>query len=127
MRTSTRVAAAIASATLVLGPIAAVTQSAQAAEPEPCAQQQTQVDRAEDALARVTAVFERAKAKVARAKAHLENADNGTEKAQARRALARAKADLAAARKAKKAQVERLAKAQARLDECLAAQPAPAA
>jgi hypothetical protein len=125
MRTSTRVAAAVASATLVFGPIAVVTQAAQAAEPAACAQQQAQVDRAEDALARVTAVFTRAKAKVASARAHLENADNGSEKAQAQRALARAKADAAVAKKAKKAQVERLAKAEARLAECLAAQPAP--
>ena len=123
MRISTRVAAAIASATLVFGPIATVTQAAQAAEPVPCAQQQTQVDRAEDALARVTAVFARAKARVIEARADRANADNGTERAQAQRALARAKADLAAAKKAKKAQVERLAKAQARLAECQAAQP----
>ena len=121
MRTSTRVAAAVASATLIFGPIAAVTQSAQAEPPAPCAQQQTQVDRATDALARVTAVFAKAKAKVAEAREDRANADNGTERAQAQRA--RAKAEAAAAKKAKKAQVQRLAKAEARLAECLADQP----
>jgi septal ring factor EnvC (AmiA/AmiB activator) len=89
----------------------------------PCATQQAKVDKAEDALARVTAVFERKKDRVADAEAALAAAETDKEKAKAQRKLDRAKAKAADAKKEKKAQKKRLAKAQERLADCEAANP----
>jgi hypothetical protein len=99
---------------------------AQADEPDPCAKRQAQVDKAEAALARVTAVFAKQQVKVADAQDDVAEADNRSEKAEARLALKEAKADRADVAKVKKAQQMRLAKATERLNECTAAQPAPA-
>ena len=127
MKTTTRVAGLVAGLTLTIGSVASVPAS-YAAEggtaPAPCAQQQTQLDRAEDALVRVTAVFQRQQAKVAKAKHRAEAADTAQERNRARRALAEARHDRDRAAKAKVAQQQRVARAQDRLDTCTAAQPA---
>ena len=90
------------------------------AEDEPCAAQQVRVDRAEDALARVTAVFERQKDKVDNAKAALERAETKVKQDKAKAALQKARERKADAAQDKKAQKMRLAKATARLEACLA-------
>ena len=92
---------------------------------EPCAKQAAQVAKAEDALARVTAVFEKQQTKVKRAKKAVDKADTNAEENAAEAALEKAVDKKDKAKKAKKAQQQRLAKAQQRLEDCLAAQ-APA-
>lgn len=65
MHATTRAAGLVAGLTMTLGALAPMgTASAVGEEPTaPCAQQQKQVDKAAAALERVTAVFERQKAK----------------------------------------------------------------
>jgi hypothetical protein len=109
--------AALGAAVLTIGP----AQTAVAAD-EPCADQQAQVTKAEDALARVTAVFEKQQAKVKKAKKELVLADTVAEQAKAAKGLKMAQEKKDAAKKAKKAQQMRLQKAHQRLDDCLAAQ-----
>jgi hypothetical protein len=121
MRTTTRIAGAVAGVALALGSLGSVSASAE--KPEPCAQQQKQVDRAEDALARVTLVFQRQQTKVKKAKHEVRVADTARERAHAKRDLAHAKAKRDHVKKAKTAQQQRLAKAEARLDACEAKQP----
>lgn len=91
----------------------------------PCATQVAQVAKAEAALARVTAVFEAKKDKVAEAMAAVAAAAATApeELATADRRLAKAQ-EKAAKAKDKKAQKQRLAQAEARLAECEAPQPA---
>lgn len=113
-----RIAAGLVPA-LALG-VALTQPTVASAEDQPCAAQQVRVDRAEDALARVTAVFERQKDKVDRAKTALERAETRVQQAKAKAALQRAKERKAAAAAEKKAQKMRLAKATARLEACLA-------
>ncbi|MCW2813435.1 MAG: hypothetical protein JWN84_890 [Nocardioides sp.] len=124
MHTATRAAGVLAGLTLTFGSLGAVAPAVAADAPEkaPCAQQQTQVDRAEDALTRLTAVFERKQAKVEKAKDRAAAADTAQERNAARKALRTAKAEKAEAKEAKGAQQQRLAKAQERLEECQAAQ-----
>lgn len=130
MRTSTRTAGALAAIALTVGSLGTITTvSANAAgsgsdQPAACAQQQKQLDKANDALARVTAVFERQQDKVKHAKHESQAATTAHERNEARKELAAAKKDRDTAKKAKKAQQERVEKAQARLDECQADQPA---
>ena len=114
-----RMSAVAAGFALTLGSLAA-TAPAYADKPtsEPCAKEQAQVEKAETALARVTLVFERQKAKVVKAKKQVEKADTANEKAQAKKKLAKAKKSRAEAAKVKKAQVQRVAKAEARLADC---------
>jgi hypothetical protein len=83
--------------TVALGGLAATTAPANADQPtsEPCAAQQTQLDRANAKLADLTAKWQ--------------------------------KHPTAANKKAKKAQAQRVAKAQARLDACESEQETPAA
>ncbi len=64
MRKSTQFAAAAAGLALSLGAAVAPATAADGARPEPCAKQDSQVTKAEGALAKVTEVFERQKAKV---------------------------------------------------------------
>ena len=92
----------------------------------PCATQEAKVAKAEDALARVTAVFERKKNRIAEAEAAVAAATTDKERAKAEKRLARVVAKAAEAKKEKKAQKQRLAKAQERLAEC-EAENAPAA
>ncbi len=129
MHTTSRVAGVVAGLTMTFGSLAAVpasfaddtTGNTPAA---PCAQQQTQVDRAEDALARVTAVFAKQQARVSKAKNQVATADTKGEEKRAERALAKAKDARAQAKKAKVAQQQRLTRAQARLEACEAEQAA---
>ena len=121
MRTTTRIAGAVAGIALAFGSLGAVSASAE--KPAPCAQQHKQVDKAQDALERVTAVFAARQVKVKKARHEVKVADTASERAHAKRALAHAKAKRDHAQKAKKAQLQRLAKAQARLAKCEAAQP----
>ena len=93
----------------------------------PCATQVAQVAKAEDALARVTAVFESKKDRVAQAEAALAAATTDKEKAKAERRLAKAVAKAGDAKKDKKAQKQRLAKAQQRLADCEAENTPPVA
>lgn len=118
MRTSTRLAGAVVGLTLALG--TTVIASPAEAKPAACAQQQKQVDRAEDALARVTAVFERQKQRVAEAKGEVRQSDTARERSEAKRALAAAKHDRNKAAHNKQAQQQRVAKAQERLADCRA-------
>jgi hypothetical protein len=122
MRPTTRIAGAVAGVTLALGSVGAL--SATAAEPQPCAQQQKQVDKAEVALEKVTAVFQNQQSKVKKAKHEVKVADSARERANAKADLAQAKEKRDHVAKAKTAQQQRLAKAQERLDTCEAGQPA---
>ena len=88
---------------------------------EPCATQQQKVTKAEEALARVTAVFAHQKTKVERLQEALAAATTPEEQAKIQAKLDKALAQKQHAKKAKKAQVQRLAKAEARLADCLAA------
>ncbi len=125
MPTTTRIAAIVASATLSLGAwgLAPQADASQSQPKEPCAQQQTQVDRAQGALDRVSAVFAHQQVKVHKAKKDVRHADEANEKAAAKRELADAKSHRTEAKKDKVAQQQRLAKAQQRLDRCEAEQP----
>jgi len=99
---------------------------AQADQPgtEPCAKQEQQVTKAEAALAHVTAVFEHQQTKVERLQAALAAATTPEEQAKIQAKLTKALAQKQHDKKAKKAQQQRLAKAEARLAACQAAQPA---
>ena len=114
--------AAIASSLALIGGGVSGAAHADGPAPDPCAKQQTKVDKAQSALERVTAVFERQKEKVADAREDVQQADHRSERAKARAELREARAD-----KEKKAQQQRLAKAQERLDECRADEVATAA
>ena len=85
---------------------------------EPCAKQEAQVQKAEDALARVTAVFAKQKEHVADARQDVKHADNRSERAEAVAALHAAKVKKEKAATTKKAQQMRLAKANERLTAC---------
>lgn len=113
-----RTAAAVVPA-LALGLVLAQPPTASADE-EACARQQTQVQRAEDALAHVTAVFDRQKTRVNRAERALQRAETRAKRAEAKAALAKARERLSATSKERKAQKVRLAKANQRLENCLA-------
>lgn len=100
MQKSPRLVAAAAALTLSFGALTAPAASAaDEATTEPCAKQSAQVQKAEDALARVTAVFEKKQTKVKKQKNQVA--------------------------KVKKAQVQRLDKANQRLEKCQAAPDAP--
>lgn len=129
MRTANRIAGIAAGVTLTLGSLGTIggiaPSDAADQQPAACAQQQTQVDKAEAALARLTAVFEQQQTKVKKAKHRAEAADTAQERNAAKHALQRAKHDRDEAKANKKAQQQRVAKAQARLASCQADQPAP--
>ncbi|GAB3019570.1 hypothetical protein GCM10011376_29130 [Nocardioides flavus (ex Wang et al. 2016)] len=114
--------ATIALAGLVVAP-AVADDTTEPTETVPCASEQAKVDKAEDALARVTAVFERQQAKVKKARKEVAQAEAGREKAEARKALREVKAKKNDTKVTKRAQQQRLAKAQERLAECEAEQP----
>lgn len=126
-----RVASLTATVAISLaGALGAAAHADDAPVTDPCAQQQTKVDKAEGALERVTAVFARQQERVAKVRKAVAAAEKGREKAAARRALAAAKQDRKETKVTKRAQQQRLAKAQERLTTCQAAQtteaPAPA-
>jgi pantothenate kinase type III len=112
------VAATTAVLSLGTGPLA------QADKPgaEPCAKQEQQVTKAEAALAHVTAVFEHQQTKVERLQAALAAATTPEEQAKIQAKLDKALAQKQHVKKDKKAQQQRLAKAEERLATCQAAQ-----
>lgn len=93
---------------------------------EPCASQQAKVDKATDALARVTGVFERQQEKVKKARKAVAEAEAGRARAEARKALSKAKEARDETKATHRAQQQRLLKAQERLEACEAEQPTPA-
>jgi septal ring factor EnvC (AmiA/AmiB activator) len=120
--TARALSASFAGLVLVAGLTAVATADDDGTDPAaPCARQEAHVAKAEDALARVTAVFERKKQATDEAGEELADA-TGSERAAARKQLAKAKAAEAKAKKAKKAQQQRLAKAEQRLANCQAGQ-----
>ncbi|MBJ7358335.1 hypothetical protein [Nocardioides sp.] len=121
-----RILAGVVATGVVLVGASPVAHADETTPESPCATQEAQVAKAEDALARVTAVFASKKDRVAEAEAALAAATTDKERAKAEKRLAKAVAKAADAKKAKKAQKQRLAKAQERLAEC-EAENAPAA
>ena len=116
-RIRTTTVALLSSIALTVG-AAPVAAHADKPKPAPCAKEQAQVQKAEDALARVTAVFAKQKEHVADARADVKHADNRSERAKAVAALHAAKVKKAKVAKTKKAQEMRLAKANERLADC---------
>ena len=117
--------AAIASAAVLsLGTVSAV-HATPAGKPgdDPCARQQAQVTRAQDALAHVTAVFDHQQTKVERLQEQLAQATTPEEQATLQAKLDKAMTQKQHARKDKKAQLQRLTKAEDRLADCKAANP----
>ena len=86
MKLSRTLASAAAVAMLSLGaaPVA-FADDTPPADNAPCAKQQAKVDKAEDALARVTAVFAKQKDKLADAQAELAAAETDKDKAKAQK------------------------------------------
>lgn len=123
MSLSIRFASVAATAAIALGGGFAASAASADVSPttEPCAKEQVKVDKAEAALERVTAVFARQEARVVEAKEVVAQAQAGREKAEARRALAAAKKDRDETKVTKRAQQQRVAKAQERLTACEAA------
>jgi pantothenate kinase type III len=111
---------AVAAATAVLS--LGATPIAHADQPgaEPCAQQEQQVAKAEQALAHVTAVFAHQKTKIERIQEALAAATTPEEQARLQAKLDKALTQKQHIQKAKKAQLQRLAKAEARLADCQA-------
>jgi hypothetical protein len=129
MSVSIRIAGVATAAAVALGGGFAVSaaNADDAPTTAPCAKQQAKVDKAEAALERVTAVFARQQARVTKVKETVAEAETGREKAAARRALADAKQDRDKTKVTKRAQQQRLAKAQERLATCETAQETPTA
>jgi exonuclease VII large subunit len=114
-------AALASAAVLSLGTVSAVHAAPATRPGEPCAQQQAQVTRATNALARVTAVFVHQQTKVERLQERLANATTPEHQAKVQAQLDTAlaqKQHAKKAKKAKKAQRQRLARAEARLAGC---------
>ena len=131
MSLSIRVAGLTATAAITLaGALGAAAHADDAPVTDPCAQQQAQVDKATEALARVTAVFARQQERVEAKQEVVAEANAGREKAAARHALKAAKDALAETKSTKRAQQQRLAKATERLTACQTPEtteaPAPA-
>ncbi len=113
---------AVATATAVLSLGATPLANADKPGGEPCAKQEQQVTKAEAALARVTAVFAHQQTKVERLQEKLAAATTPEEQAKIQARLDKALAQKQHAKKDKKAQLQRLAKAEDRLAACEAAQ-----
>ena len=116
-------ALAVTTAVLSLGatPVVSADTPSDTPSDTPCATQETQVAKAEAALARVTAVFAHQKDQVAKWQERLDAATTPEEQARIEKRLNQALAKKADAKFAKKAQQKRLAKANERLAECEAA------
>jgi hypothetical protein len=113
---------AVAAVTAVLSLGATPVAHADKPGSEPCAKQEQQVAKAEAALAHVTAVFEHQQTKVERLQAALAAATTPEEQARLQARLDRELAKKQHVKKDKKAQQQRLAKAEQRLADCQAAQ-----
>lgn len=112
---------AIAAVTAVVSLGASPVAHADKPGGEPCAKQEQQVAKAQQALAHVTAVFDHQKTKVERLQEALAAATTPEEQARLQARLDKTLAKKQHTQKAKKAQVQRLAKAEARLADCQAA------
>ncbi|RYB91546.1 hypothetical protein EUA06_09530 [Nocardioides glacieisoli] len=123
MTLTTRLAGVVASAAIALAAFGATASADEVPPTDPCAQQQAKVDKATEALARVTAVFARQQERVEAAKEDVAEATAGQEKADARKALADARQAKTETKVTKRAQQQRLAKATERLTTCQAEQP----
>ena len=125
MQIARPLAALASAAVLSLGTVSAV-HAAPAGRPgdEPCARQAAQVTKAEEAMAHATAVFDHQQTKVERLQDQLAQATTPEEQAKLQVKLTKALAQKQHDKKAKKAQQQRLIKAQARLADCQAAHPA---
>jgi septal ring factor EnvC (AmiA/AmiB activator) len=123
MTLTTRLAGVVASAAIALAAFGATASADEVPPTDPCAQQQAKVDKATEALARVTAVFARQQERVEAAKEDVAEATAGQEKAAARKALADARKAKTETKVTKRAQQQRLAKATERLTTCQAEQP----
>jgi hypothetical protein len=124
---SIRKHAAAAAAVVALGAGLAPLTSAVADEAPaggPCAAQQVQLDRAQTTLAALTNRLATRTSVVREARADVRAADTARERRSARAALAVARSRKANVALARKAQVQRVAQAQVRLDACLADAPA---
>src|SRR4051812_48715248 len=123
MRLTRTLGIAATTAVLTLG-LSPVAHAAQETKPggEPCAKQEQQVAKAQEALAHVTTVFDHQETKVEKLQAALAAATDPAEQARIQAKLDKALAQKQHDKKAKKAQQQRLAKAQARLDACVAGQ-----
>jgi hypothetical protein len=113
---------AVATATAVLSLGATPLAHADRPGGEPCAKQEQQVTKAEAALAHVTAVFAHQQTKVERLQEALAAATTPEAQAKIQARLDKALAQKQHAKKDKKAQLQRLAKAEERLAACEAAQ-----
>ena len=124
MHLATRVAGTAAALTLSLGalagPAVAGAPSDGPSKPEACAQQQKQLDKAEAALDRLTAVFAKQQTKVAKEKKEFKGADTAAERRAEKKDVAEAKQDRREAKQAKRAQQQRVAQAAERLEKCQA-------
>lgn len=125
MQISTRIVAAFAAAALSFGTLGAPAYADKPAPKEPCAKEQVKVEKAEDALERVTAVFAKAQTKVKKAKKVVTKLEakkkvKKVKVKKAKKALALAKKKRVKVKKVKKAQQQRLTKATQRLTDCLA-------
>src|SRR3954469_25582591 len=113
---------AVAATTAVLSLGATPLAHADPPGAEPCAKQEQQVTKAETALAHVTEVFAHQKTKVERLQERLAAATTDEERARIQAKLDKALTQKQHVKKDKKAQQQRLAKAQERLADCQAAQ-----
>ena len=130
MTLTTRLAGVVASAAITLAAFGTTASADEVPPTDPCAQQQAKVDKATEALARVTAVFARQQERVETAKEDVAEASAGQEKAAARKALAAARKAKTETKVTKRAKQQRLAKATERLTTCQTPEtteaPAPA-
>jgi hypothetical protein len=122
MHRLTRTLAVAAFATAVaFGAVPASLAGQPPAGSDPCAKDEAHLAKAQDALARVTAVFAKQQQHVAAAHDALALASTHAQQVHAQQALAHARAHKNQAKKAKTAQQQRFSKDQQRLDQCQAA------
>jgi pantothenate kinase type III len=114
---------AVAAVTAVVSLGASPVAHADKPGSEPCAKQEHQVAKAQEQLAHVTAVFDHQQTKVERLQEKLAAATTPEEQAKIQAKLDKALAQKQHAKKDKKAQLQRLAKAEDRLAACQATQP----
>ena len=121
-RISVMLPSAVAAGAVIVGLTGPLAHAAPPDASGSCANREAQVVKAEAALERVTAVFQKSKKEVAQADDDVDEADSAQETTEAKKALKAAKVEKDRVTKAKKAQQTRLAKAQQRLADC---QPEP--
>ena len=120
MKARPPIAAAIGAAALSLSlwGIAPAAHAEETGSESPCATQEAQVAKAEDALARVTAVFAKQKDHVAEAQAQLDAAETPEEQAKAQKKLDRALARRPTQKRAEELAHWHFAKASSGLADC---------